>query len=470
MTERRRTRTRGLRASTLAAGALAAAAALLAFAGSGSAASADVPSNTTPPSISGTAQEGHQLSADHGDWTHSPTDYDYQWQRCNSSGGGCSNVSGATGSKYTLGSADVGNRVRVGVTASNADGDSGISYSGTTGVVAAAATKPSNTSPPTISGTPQDNQTLTASPGSWSGSTPITYTYQWRRCDSNGNGCSNLATGQTYEATSKDVGHRLRVVVTAKNDAGSSSATSSATEVVTAAGVGPKNTAVPTISGTAQDNQTLTAGAGSWTGNAPIAFAYQWQRCDADGNRCQAVGGATGSTYRATSTDVGHRLRVAVTAKNAFGSSTATSGATAVVVAAGPAGAIRLSNGTTSIPISSVSLPDRLILDRVSFTPPRIRSRGEQLVARFRVVDSDGYVVRDALVYAVGVPANRVTVPAETRTDQTGWATLSYTPLEGLPMKDGAQLTIFVRARKQGENPLGGVSTRRLVSIRVRPS
>jgi hypothetical protein len=451
------------------AGAAFAVAVLLAFAGSGSAASEAVPTNSTPPSISGTEQEGHDLSADHGDWTDSPTDYDYQWQRCNSDGSGCSDISGATDDHYTLGSADVGNRVRVGVTATNSDGTSGVAYSGTTGVIASAGTAPNNTSPPTISGTAQDNQTLTASPGTWTGSTPITYTYQWRRCDTNGNDCSDITTGQTYRVTSHDVGHRLRVVVTAKNSLGSSSVVSGASAVAVAAGAAPRNTRLPAIAGTPQDNQTLIATAGTWTGSAPITFAYQWQRCDGNGNACQSIGGAVGATYRATSDDVGHRLRVAVTGRNAYGSSTATSGATSVVNPAGPTGAVRLSNGTVSIPVSSVSLPDRLVIDRVTFSPKSIGSRNDRVVARFRVVDSKGYVVRDALVYAIGVPANRVTRPPETKTDQTGWATLVYAPLRGLPLKAGARLTIFVRARKPGENVLGGVSTRRLVSIGVHP-
>jgi len=464
---KKRSSTRAVRACAVAGAGLALA--LVVFTGIGSAAAADDPSNTTPPSISGTERQDERLQADRGDWANDPTDYDYQWQRCKSDGSDCDDISGATDNDYRLGSDDVGKRIRVVVTAINSDGRSSAA-SAPTGVIAAAGSIPTNASLPSISGTPQDNQKLTASTGSWGGSDPKSYSYSWRRCDANGNNCSEIGKGQTYEVTSRDVGHRLRVVVTAKNSAGSASAESPATAVVTAAGSGPKSTAAPTISGTPQDNLTLTAQPGTWTGTAPIAFTYQWQRCDANGNNCQSIGGANGSTYRATSNDVGHRLRVAVVARNGAGSSTATSGATAVVLAAGPSGAIRLSNGTTSIPITSVSLPDRLVIDRVSFSPPRIGSRSVQVVAKFRVVDSKGYVVRDALVYGVGVPANRVSKPSETKTDQTGWATLVYAPLRGLPLKNGARLTIFVRARKPGESILAGVSTRRLVSIGVHRS
>jgi hypothetical protein len=102
-------------------------------------------------------------------------------------------------------------------------------------------TPPVNTSPPTVSGTPQDGQTLTASTGSWSGTQPITYGYEWQRCDSGGANCAPIAgaTGPTYLATSADVGRTLRVVVTATNSAGSASATSAATTVVQATSTQP---------------------------------------------------------------------------------------------------------------------------------------------------------------------------------------------------------------------------------------
>jgi chitodextrinase len=109
--------------------------------------------------------------------------------------------------------------------------------------------------------------------------------------------------------------------------------------VVEVAGTGPPvSTAPPAISGTARAGRTLTAESGAWTGAQPMAFAYQWRRCDGAGEACADVAEATSATYAVTSADVGATLRVAVTATNAEGSSSATSPQTPVVLAAPPPG------------------------------------------------------------------------------------------------------------------------------------
>lgn len=100
--------------------------------------------------------------------------------------------------------------------------------------------------------------------------------------------------------------------------------------------VPPRNQALPSILGVATDGATLTATNGEWGGTPPFTFGYQWFRCSMDGSNCQAIGGATRSTYSLTSAEVGRRVRVFVTAANAAGSVTAISAATAIVSPVAP--------------------------------------------------------------------------------------------------------------------------------------
>jgi hypothetical protein len=232
----------------------------------------------------------------------------------------------------------------------------------------------------------------------------------------------------------------------------------------------PNNTAPPTITGTPAVGQTLTASSGTWAGDQPIVFTYQWQRCNSAGANCVAIPNETGSTYTVVAADVGNTLRVAVTGTNASGSGTAISQPTAVVTATAPGtdppGARRLADGTVSIPVTSVSLPHRLVVDRVEYNPNPVRTY-TKFLGRFRVRDTRGYVVRDALVYALGVPYNRILNAAEVRSGEDGFAVIEFTPTRNLPLRNGNSMVIFIRARKPGENVLTGVSTRRLTQLRL---
>ncbi len=184
-----------------------------------------------------------------------------------------------------------------------------------------------------MTGSPIAGQQLSGSNGTWSGTAPFTYAYQWQRCDPGGAGCVDVAgaTRSTYLLGAADVGSTLRFKVTASNTAGSASAVSAATEVVSAAAIPPANVVLPAIAGTAQQGQQLTGSQGVWSGTAPLTYAYQWQRCDPSGAGCVDVAGATRSTYLVAAADVGSTLRFQVTASNVAGSASAQSAQTAVV-------------------------------------------------------------------------------------------------------------------------------------------
>src|SRR5207253_7667039 len=168
--------------------------------------------------------------------------------------------------------------------------------------------------------------TLTEAHGAWTGE-PTSFVYQWQRCDASANNCQPIigATGQTYAPAAGDVGHALRALETAINAGGASNPASS---VATAPVVGalPVNTARPSISGLAYVGQTLSAGPGRWS-EYPTAYAYQWQRCDSQGNNCVAISLATTASYTVVGADASSTLRVTVVASNAVGSSAPASSA-----------------------------------------------------------------------------------------------------------------------------------------------
>ena len=317
------------------------------------------PANTSLPAISGSAVNGQPLTASTGTWTGSPTSYAYEWRRCDTTGSGCvairvrlgratrcDGTGGATlrvavseatrpaahnGVAQTLTVADLGATIRVAVTASNPGGN-------TTAVSTQTATvaqppPPANTGLPAISGSAVVGQLLSASTGVWSGN-PTSYAYEWRRCDTTGAACTAIlaATGSTYTLTVADLGSTIRVAVTASNPGGNTTAVSTQTATV-AQPPPPANTGLPAISGSAVVGQLLSASTGVWSGN-PTSYAYEWRRCDTTGAACTAILAATGSTYTLTVADLGSTIRVAVTASNPGGNTTALSTQTAVVAAA----------------------------------------------------------------------------------------------------------------------------------------
>jgi hypothetical protein len=209
---------------------------MAALTGSSTAAVAVAPSNTGEPRISGTPQVGQVLRTTRGTWSGTePIAYTYRWRRCDGRGkpdaSDCARITNANDTSYVVRQADVGFRIRSQVVASNADG-SATGTSNPTEVVTSA--RPTNIDRPSISGTAVVGNRLAANRGTWAGSQPITYSFRWLRCNSNGDNCGEIsgATDNEYVVAEADLGRTLRVRVTARNDDGSRSAISAATSVV----------------------------------------------------------------------------------------------------------------------------------------------------------------------------------------------------------------------------------------------
>jgi hypothetical protein len=229
----------------------------------------------------------------------------------------------------------------------------------------------------------------------------------------------------------------------------------------------PRNESPPTVSGTPEVGQRLTGTRGEWTGN-PTDFNYFWQRCDRNGGSCANISGANRAAYTLTTADVGNTLRFRVEAVNNDGRRSASSVPTAVVRAA-PAPPAPPTGCAANAPlqVTNIAAPERLLLDQYTISPSIVGRSTETVTVRFHV-SCKGKPVQGALVYAAAVPFNQFTVPAEQPTGADGWAQVTMTQLSGFPAARRQQLlVVFGRARKPGENALGGISTRRLVSFPV---
>ena len=238
----------------------------------------------------------------------------------------------------------------------------------------------------------------------------------------------------------------------------------------------PVNTALPKVEYPPGIGNYLTPKPGTWS-NSPTSFTYQWLQCPRDGGRadgsdCALFGGPDTTAYPQLleKSDEGSTWRTRVTATNASGTSaSAVSPATPSVVniAENLTGCPSPREGG-SLPVDEFSPPARLLIDRRQITPSVITRNTQRITLRFEVVACDGQNPVGAIVYATPVPFNQFTA-VERRTDGTGWATLTLTRLRGFPAASQQRnLVIFARASKPGEDPLGGISSRRLFSFPVR--
>jgi hypothetical protein len=268
---------------------------------------------TTTPTISGVAKVGQTLTAGISEWwtwSPTPTAVTYTWKRSDTG------AVLATGDTYVPTAADTGATLFVTATAERAGYGTAEVTSAATAAVAPGAFD--STPTPTISGTAQIGQLLTANRGTWPEET--TFTYAWRQIGSN----AVLATTDTYTPVAADLGTYLTVSVTASHTGYTNVVVRSDPSAAVAVGVFA-NPAAPTITGTAQVGKALRAATGSWATGATLA--YSWKRSGSTSVIASAA------TYTPVSADIGKTLTVTVTATRAgFTTATSPSAVTAVVL------------------------------------------------------------------------------------------------------------------------------------------
>ena len=283
---------------------------------------------TGAPAIGGTLQVGETLTASTSGIADQDglddVSYGYQWIA------GGSDVGGATGSTYTLTSSEQGQTIRVRVTFTDDAGNAESLASAATAQVEARPNTPA-TSQPTITGTPQVGETLTADTSGISdddGLTNVSYSYQWM---ADGVDIQN-ATSSTYKLVFPDQGKTIKVKVSFTDDRDNEETLTSAATVAVTAAANRGATGQPTISGTPQVGQTLTADTANIAdedGLDDVSYGYQWVSGGTD------IDGATGSSYELTSSEQGQTIQVRVTfTDDRDNEETLTSAATVAVTAA----------------------------------------------------------------------------------------------------------------------------------------
>ena len=370
-------------------------------------AAAPTPNNpaTGAPIINGTAQVGEMLTADTSgiadDDGLNSVQYEYQWLADDSE------IAGATGLTYTLTDSEESKAIRVRVSFTDDGGNEETLTSTATDAVDTRPNSPA-TGAPTITGTAQVGQTLTADTSGIAdedGLSNVQYEYQWLADDADISG----ATNATYTLADSDEGKAIKVQVSFTDDADNEEAlTSAATDAVAAAPqTNSPATGAPTITGTVQVGETLTAdtsGIADADGLGNVQYEYQWLADDDE------IAGATGSTYTLGADDEGKAIKVEVTFTDDAGNGEAlTSAATDVVAGTQP----------TEPPAKPRGLSATATHDSVTLTwddPQDDTITGYVILRRIPGVDSEGHF--DVLVASTGSAATSYTdntVSAETR-------------------------------------------------------
>ena len=326
-------------------------------------------------------------------------------------------------------------------------------------------TAPSNSAEPTITYVHpiKIGTTLTGNKGTWNGTTPLNYAYQWLRCDDNGLNCKTLtnATGTTYTVVSADADHTIRLDVTASNSDGKATARANATAEIPGNAKAPVETAPPTVSGNAVVGEQLSATRGTWAGNPadqlhdPLAglqrgdHLLREQRRDGYDLHGREVGRRQAAPREGGRDEQRRRRRPASPIPPRSSRK------------AGGGGG----GGGNAVPVSDVGpAGERLIVDTVTFNPNPVTSRSVPIKVTITVKDTKGRLVKGALVFFRSTPIVTST-PTDAPTDGNGKVTYSVQPRSDFPIKNGYSVQFFVKAYKSGDPTLAGISGTRLVQV-----
>jgi hypothetical protein len=290
----------------------------------------EAPTNSSRPGIAGGWWSvGDGVSTTRGGWSATPLpSFTYEWQRSSDGSTNWSTIDGETNARYVFTADDTAEYVRVRVTAANPYGNSS-ALSEATGPIQG---PPIVRSAPTLSGTPNRGETISSTSGSWKAYPNPSFALRWQRSESGTSGWSDIsgASGSTLTLRVEDAGYFVRSVSRATNARGSEEASSAALRVT-----GPPSIVVgPSVEGEGVAGRLLTAIRGTWRAWPDPTYSYQWQR-SGDGGSWAPISGATLPTYIPTSSDIGMFIRVAVSARNSYGSAFSVSGATAPVIGDG---------------------------------------------------------------------------------------------------------------------------------------
>jgi hypothetical protein len=259
------------------------------------------PANVVLPSLVGNGAVGSVVTCNPGAWSGSPSPtFTFNFKLDTVS------VQSGASNTYTPLIGDDTKTLTCTVTATNTEGSANADTSNSLVV----GTAPANTVAPVISGTNTFGSTLTTTNGTFTGTAPLNYTYQWLRGGSPITG----ETLSTYVIGASDSLAAITCEVKATNSYGFDSEVSN---TITVQDFAPLNTVAPTVSpsGTQSTGTLITANVGTWTGVAPITYEYKWTRNGV------AISGETASTYTIQLADDGTTIRVEVKGTNTYGTS-----------------------------------------------------------------------------------------------------------------------------------------------------